>query len=417
MLTDEFFPGDLVHLRRAIDTYWKAGRRTQELPIYSLRLLAKAQAGKRWPSVEMLLDQLTNTPLLVPEAVEGHLLEYIRTEGLRRLALDITEELDRGTADPVGVRRRLDELCSAHGVNGDRSVDYASGPRTPYTSSSAKRISTGVSGLDALFGGGPGPGELALCIAPYQGGKTAFLVNLGAVAALAARRVLHLSMELSLDMTMMRYDMRISGASMKKLNRRKIGEARRRVAQAGGALIIRDCAHERVTPSRVEGIIDRDGPFDLVVLDYADLMRADRIGEHRLDSTEVYADLRRIANARGVPIWTASQATRSASKDSEHWSGADVAEDINKARIADYIVLLKQSRSQREMKLMTLEVDKTRMAADLLSFPVHMDYSTMTLSELPGQEDTDVTEVEARRTQARRAVREAAKARSRSFHS
>lgn len=419
VLGDEYFHGDLVHIRRAIREYWKrTGKKAAGfvIPMGSLRVLARDAAGKRWKAVSNILDRLGEVPCEHDQAIEQHLSAYMRREGLRRLALEISNSIDDNSIDPAAIRRRLDDLCFGPEESGDRTAALSSAPATYMRELRRRRVPTGIHGIDRILGGGLGLGELGLVIAPYGRGKTTVLVNFGVHAARLGRRVFHLSLELSKAQTMMRYDMCAGLLTNKQLTAPAVMRARKRLTAAGGDVVVRDSSHERITPSRLEGFIAQYGPFDLVLLDYADLMRADERDVRRYESTQVYEDLRRLGNAVPVPIWTAAQANRWATKaeeEGEAWSGSDVAEDINKMRICDHAVLVFDSEPRRAYKRIVLKVDKTRMHHTKPSFGCRADFERMQISELIGGDEEDATSLRSRKAAALSAVHQKEKNRKR----
>ena len=105
--------------------------------------------------------------------------------------------------------------------------------------------------------------------------------------------------------------------------------------------------------------------------------------EGRFDLGMVYRELRRVASAGHLPIWTASQATREASR-TGLFRGSDIAEDISKLHTADIAICLNQTDSQKDDERMTLVLDKSRISLGMPDLVVSMDFQTMTMKELNG---------------------------------
>ena len=79
---------------------------------------------------------------------------------------------------------------------------------------------------------------------------------------------------------------------------------------------------------------------DMVLVDYADIMRdVHKSNEMRHALGNIYEDLRGLAGELQVPIWTASQANRSA-LDEDVIEANKVAESYAKVMTADFVVSL-----------------------------------------------------------------------------
>jgi replicative DNA helicase len=253
----------------------------------------------------------------------------------------------------------------------------------------AGRVATGFPSLDATLLGGLGPGELGIIVAPWGGGKTALLVNLGAAACLNGKRVFHLTLELGRTPLLHRYDLRFSGCTREELRRTPslVRRTRGLVGEAGGELWVRDSSHERVTPSRVERMIERlPKKPDVVLVDYAGEMKADQVyggdAGRRSELGEVARELRRIAAFFGLPIWTAAQAQRGTSL-TGNFSLDNTAEDIGQIRVCDVgLCFLQNERMYREGRGI-LQVGKLRNGFQPeKEIPLGVDFRRMLITEV-----------------------------------
>ena len=73
----------------------------------------------------------------------------------------------------------------------------------------------------------------------------------------------------------------------------------------------------------------------------------------------MYASLRRLGGEFGLPVITMSHITRSSQR-SNIVDLTDISEDINKARIADIILALCQTRKEEERGVLRVHVAKNR---------------------------------------------------------
>ena len=399
-LGSDLFPGNLALLREAITQWFQKNPNAEQAAVPGLEVLTKKLAGKKgWVIVEPLFREFAQIPVPDDRVIDAYLEEYIRREGLRRIAMEIGTDLDRGDKlEPRAVRSRFDRLIFSLERETERKVHYRGAEKNYMRHFLVGRVPTGIARVDGYMEGGLGKGELGMVIAPYNRGKTSFLINLGANAVLAGKRVLHLTLELSRWLVLLRYDMRFGTMTSRELiDKPALAEKARKLALAnGGDLTILDYSHESMTPSRIEALIEATQPIDLVCLDYADLLRSDRhLDGGRQEVDEVYQDLRRIASAHEIPIWTASQGNRDASKKPDGFDGSDISDSIGKPRIADHVLCLRATDQEMIMGRMGVLVDKTRLGASRHTVPIMFDFTTMTIAEvtdvLNTEENTNVS--------------------------
>jgi len=116
-----------------------------------------------------------------------------------------------------------------------------------------------------------------------------------------------------------------------------------------------------ITLSQIFNIIDHlelveDFPPDVVVIDYADLIRPRaRYESLREGIGEVWSELKRIATEKHCLVITASQSTRRSI--SKFLVGQeDVAEDIRKVAVVDVMIALNQSSQEREKNILRVSI-------------------------------------------------------------
>ena len=108
---------------------------------------------------------------------------------------------------------------------------------------------------------------------------------------------------------------------------------------------------------------------DIVLVDYADiLMPTGNFRERRHAIGNIYEDLRGLAGELELPIWTASQANRSALE--EDVIGADkVAEDYSKVMTADFVMSMSRKVEDKIANTGRFHVIKNRFGVDGMTYP------------------------------------------------
>ncbi len=225
-------------------------------------------------------------------------------------------------------------------------------------------ITTGCKELDdLLYHRGWGRKELSLLMGGAKAGKTQALIHFGRIASFAKYNVLYVTLEVGKDIIADRLDDSISKVIMKELASKaaRVATAVETVAKTAGKFIIHEFGSGTFSPSQLRALIDRyknpgrnpDGTirppikFDMIIVDYADLMRPDiRTNDPKENSRAIYVDLRAIAFEENVALLTATQTNREGFK-STVAKAEHVAEDFNKIRTADVAISINITEEER----------------------------------------------------------------------
>lgn len=391
-LAPEMFRSDYAFLYKALSNiYEKEKERTQTVPMRTLRMCTKEFCPKNtWDErVKLLVDRWERTDPPSSRAEQEVVQQFIIQEGLATIGEELLQQHDftPHKMDPWQTKKKLEHFTALALVPEDKRVlDYAKGDPTKLfqKGDAVGRVPVGVARVDDALDGGLGPGELGILVAPSGGGKTAVLINLGCRAVLLGKTVLHVTLEIRTIKVAERATLRISGHTKDEIREDPAHTKRAlsKVQRSGGRLLIHDLSHESVSMQRLEGIIARYKPLDLVLVDYADLLGRTRVrDERRVMLGGIYKELRRLASAYDVPIWTASQTNREA-MGLDDFGKEHIAEDISKIHTGDVVICLIQTPDEKAKGIMRLKVDKTREASWNPVVNVRMDYDRMTLTDV-----------------------------------
>lgn len=303
------------------------------------------------------------------EYIRTKTLEFCRNQALKAAIIKSVELLKKEEYDEI---KRLVDTALQKGQEIDLGVDYVSDLDRRYTESLRSPISTGWSVIDDLCKGGLATGDLGVVIAPSGIGKTWVLSHLGASAVLAGKTVFHYSLELHEEYVGRRYDAIFTGVTMMDLED-NVELIRSKLAKLQGKLhifhrpegtlsVVGLSAHiQKMTLAGVKP--------DLVILDYADLMKLDRsFSREDLALKALYQDLRGLANELGFPMWTASQTNREGTKE-EVVEASSVSDSYGKIMTADFIVSISRRLADKASNTARVHVIKNRYGPDGLTFP------------------------------------------------
>ena len=125
-----------------------------------------------------------------------------------------------------------------------------------------------------------------------------------------------------------------------------------------------------------------DHKVDLIIVDYADLLRpSSAFKEKRNELESIYEELRALAQENECPIWTASQTNRSG-LNAEVITMESISEAFNKCFVADFIFSISRTIEDKNTNTGRMFIAKNRNGPDGMVFPIFMDTSNVTIKVL-----------------------------------
>ena len=214
-------------------------------------------------------------------------------------------------------------------------------------------ITTGIPRMDdLLYHRGWGRKELTIIMGGAKSGKTAFLINAAQAASLAGKNVLYVSCEVAARIIEERLDACITSTLMKELamNMKSVESKLIALATTSGMLHVEEYASGTLRPSELRNLLEKRRDmgirYDMVVVDYADIMIPDDRTDNSIENSKsVGLGLRALAFEFDVAMLTATQTNRDGYKatvaKAEH-----VAEDFNKIRTADLVISINKTEEE-----------------------------------------------------------------------
>jgi len=272
--------------------------------------------------------------------VKQQTLDFCKNQNLKGAIIQSVELLKDGEYDAI---KNLIDTAMKAGSERNIGHEYMDNIDERYEESVRNTITTGWEVIDELADGGLGKGELGVMVAPAGIGKSWALVNVAANAVKAGKTVLHYTLELNEAYVGLRYDSVFTGIAAQNL-KYNIDDVKEKLKTIKGNLVVKyyptKGASVNTISSHIEKCKMQGIKPDLVIVDYADLLRGTgKTSELRIQLGNIYEDLRGLAGEQEIPVWTASQANRSALQ--EDVIQADkIAESYSKIMTADFVVSL-----------------------------------------------------------------------------
>jgi replicative DNA helicase len=126
---------------------------------------------------------------------------------------------------------------------------------------------------------------------------------------------------------------------------------------------------------------------DIIIIDYADIMRSTRqFDSLRHELKLVYEELRGFAMEYSIPVWTASQSNKEGAN-AEIIDMTNMSEAYGKAMICDFIISVSRRSHEKASGWGRLYVAKNRAGRDGLVFPAKIN-TARSQFEIVGTADT-----------------------------
>jgi hypothetical protein len=303
--------------------------------------------------------------------IEEKVLDFCKNQQIKKAIISSVELLKQGKYDQI--KYLVDNALKA-GADKDVGHNYITDVEERYTQAVRFVKETPWEVINELTDGGLGKGELGVFVAPAGIGKSWGLINIGAHALKKGQTVLHYTLELNAAYVGLRYDSVVTGIANQNL-KHHLEDVKAAVDKLPGNLIIKyyptkSCS---VTGLRahVEKCILQGKKPDVIVVDYADLLRGNG-AEKRHELEGIYEDLRGLAGEYDVPVWTASQANRSALEE-DVIDASKVAESYGKVMVADFIISLSRKLEDKLAGTGRWHVIKNRFGPDGITLPSKMN--------------------------------------------
>jgi replicative DNA helicase len=378
-LSDIIFPKffDSDANRWVVETileYHREYRRAPSLDVFKVELNKVDDAALKKKVVEQLRTAYVEQNVGDLEYIKTEFSDFCRNQNLKEVIIQSVDLLKAGQYDRI---KDLVDKAMKVGVNADLGSDYVQTFIDRISDEKRDTVETGWDVLDEVMGGGLGPGELGVVVAPSGVGKTWWLSAIGAAAVKAGKTVVHYTLELSENYVGQRYDTIFTHIPTVNHQDRK-DEISDKIGKLKGKLLIKYFPPKGVTTRKLEAHIDKmiasGNKPDLIIIDYADLMltNSGRVENTYAEQGGIYIDLRGMGGEYGIPIWTASQTQRSAI-DSDVIEADKIADSYAKVMNADFIISISRKSTDKLNNTARVYVMKNRFGPDGITFPSKMN--------------------------------------------
>lgn len=378
ILDPKFFSSDPAQwLVRTIVQYFNEYKDAPTLDVLKIKVGEIDVDILKTTVIDTLKDVMKQVDAEDLQYVKDQITNFCKNQKLKNAILSSVELLKEGKYDDI--KNRIDDAMKA-GVDKNIGHDYMQMIGDRFQENRRNTIETPWEVINEIMDGGLGKGELGIFVAPAGIGKSMALVNIAAHAVEKGLNVIYYTLELNENYVGSRFDSYYTGIPSQDLKFHQ-PEVVQAVGKLKGKLVVKYYPTKTATISMLSAHIEKcmlQGiKPDLILVDYADLLRdtgAKSNARHDVMLGSIYEDLRGMAGTYQVPIYTASQANRSALEDDIIEAGK-ISESYAKIMIADFVVSLSRKTTDKISGTGRWHVIKNRFGPDGLTFPSKMNMS------------------------------------------
>ena len=236
-------------------------------------------------------------------------------------------------------------------------------------------IPMGIPGIDRLLKGGLAKGEIGVILAPTGVGKSTLLTKIANHAFNLGNNVLQIFFEDNPKIIQRKHYTLWTKIHPDELSEKK-DEVIRRVKEIEDSmpnkLIMQKLPSDTVTMLQIKNQLRKliaDGTkIDMVLLDYIDCVVPDKnLGDEWKSEGSVMRGFESMCHELDLVGWTATQGNRS-SISSEVVTTDQMGGSIKKAQVGHVIISVAKTLQQKELKLATIAITKSRIGDDGIVF-------------------------------------------------
>jgi replicative DNA helicase len=308
--------------------------------------------------------------------VKDTALNFCKQQNLKRELKNVTNIIENGDFEEYSKIEHIIQKALQVGITNDDVEDVLDNIEDALKKDYRSAIPTGISGIDNLLKGGLGRGELGVVLAPTGTGKTTLLTKFTNAAFVSGFNVLQIIFEDNINNIKRKHYTIWTGIAPddqpdnEKEVIEKVGEVN---DNTKGQIKILKLPSDSITISEIKSKIRKfksEGfNIDLLVIDYVDCISPERStnGEEWKGEGSIMRSLEAMTTEFDTAIWTATQGNRE-SISSEVVTTNQMGGSIKKAQIGHVILSVGKTLEQKEHKLATLTLLKSRIGQDGVIF-------------------------------------------------
>jgi replicative DNA helicase len=343
----------------------------------TLEQQSKAEIGQ-----ETVLKVILDTIKKVKDAnfegglfVQEKAMKFCKQQELQKAITKAQKVIDGGEFENYDQLEEMVREALQVGTREDGTEDVFSNLDDVLNEDYRHPIPMGIPGIDRLLKGGLAKGEIGVILAPTGVGKSTFLTKISNHAFNLGYNVLQIFFEDNPKIIQRKHFTLWTKIHPDELSLRK-EEVMTKVNNVretmDNKLILKKLPSDTLTMLQIKNQLRKmiaDGiKIDMVLLDYIDCVVPDKnLGDEWKSEGSVMRAFEAMCHEMNLVGWTATQGNRS-SISSEVVTTDQMGGSIKKAQVGHVIISVAKTLQQKEMKLATIAITKSRIGDDGIVF-------------------------------------------------
>jgi replicative DNA helicase len=343
----------------------------------TLEQITKSELQQEFAS-KIVLDTITKikeSPIEGSGFIQEKALKFCKQQELQKAITKAQKVIDGGEFESYDKLEELVREALQVGEREDGMADVFSNLDDVLNEDYRHPIPMGIPGIDRLLKGGLAKGELGVILAPTGVGKSTFLTKIANHSFNLGYNVLQIFFEDNPKIIQRKHITLWTKVHPDELSNKK-DEVMDKVREVQGKmenkLILKKLPSDTLTMIQIKNQLRKmiaDGiKLDMVVLDYIDCIVPDKnLGDEWKSEGSVMRGFEAMCHELNLVGWTATQGNRS-SISSEVVTTDQMGGSIKKAQVGHVIISVAKTLQQKEMKLATIAITKSRIGDDGIVF-------------------------------------------------
>jgi replicative DNA helicase len=343
----------------------------------TLEQVAKSELQQE-TAVKVVLDtikKIKSAPIDGVDFVQEKALKFCKQQELQKVMKKAQKIIDGGEFENYDTLEELVRDALLVGSKDTSMLDVFSNLDQVLDDDYRHPIPMGIPGIDRLLKGGLAKGEIGVILAPTGVGKSTVLTKISNHAFNLGFNVLQVFFEDNPKVIQRKHFTLWTKIHPDELSEKK-EEVMTKVKEIKetmpNELILKKLPSDTKTMLQIKNEIRKmiaDGiKIDMVVLDYIDCIVPDKnLGDEWKSEGSVMRGFEAMCHELNIVGWTATQGNRS-SISSEVVTTDQMGGSIKKAQVGHVIISVAKTLQQKEMKLATIAITKSRIGDDGVVF-------------------------------------------------
>jgi replicative DNA helicase len=321
------------------------------------------------------LKQIQEAPFEGAPFVQEKALKFCKQQELQKAMNKAQKIIDQGDFESYDAVEGMVREALQVGERETGLTDIFTGLDDVLNDDFRHPIPMGIEGIDRLLKGGLAKGEIGVILAPTGVGKTTLMTKIANTAFNLGYNVLQIFFEDNPKIIQRKHFTIWTGIEPDNLALKK-EEVMSKVEEIKNTmpnrLILKKLPSDTMTMNQIKNQVRKmiaDGTkIDMITLDYIDCVVPDNLktDEWKAEGS-VMRHFEAMCHELGIAGWTATQGNRS-SISSEVVTTDQMGGSIKKAQVGHVIISVAKTLQQKELKLATIAITKSRLGQDGIVF-------------------------------------------------